>query len=118
MEVSKAIKVVIAYLIFIFILSVVPVKQSRLLEYFPWDKVVHFIFYVILAYLLLSAFRKTKHPYVNSFICAFCFGCFIELVQYFIPYRSFDLKDIAADTIGLAAGLWLSSKIRFKKLSH
>ena len=36
---------------------------------------------------------------------ALAFGLFIELVQWPIPYRSFDLLDWAADAVGVAIGL-------------
>jgi VanZ family protein len=40
------------------------------------------------------------------------YGIAMELVQkYFIPNRSFDFKDVIADTIGIVVGLLLSIKM-------
>jgi len=38
------------------------------------------------------------------FILLFLYSFFIEIIQYFIPYRDFSLLDLAANGLGLFTG--------------
>lgn len=70
------------------------------------DKVSHvFAFYVL---ALLADFSFPKGRFGSSQVLALMgYGLLIEIVQYFLPYRTFSLYDWAADGIGLAI-YWLS----------
>ncbi len=78
------------------------------LEFIPADKLTHLLLYLPLGLLL------TKQKSVNKKMIsiAFTFGIATEVVQYFIPYRSFDLLDLVANEIGIILPYLL---VRLKK---
>lgn len=69
------------------------------------DKIEHFV-----AYLLLGTwFGGLLAPrYWRVFFGLVAFGAIIEIVQEYSGYRSGDLYDLAADTLGVIAGLGLA----------
>ncbi|OGW29761.1 MAG: hypothetical protein A2X59_06630 [Nitrospirae bacterium GWC2_42_7] len=91
----------IIWMVLIFVLSVIPVSGPE--TDMPLDKVEHFIAYGLTAILFYRYLRpKTMRAKagVESIASASVYGAVIEVVQYFLPYRSFSLGDIAANTIG------------------
>lgn len=74
------------------------------------DKIVHFLGF---ACLLLLAFAASKHlsfwQGVRALVYVVMFGAVIEIVQYFIPYRTFNPVDIFANLCGVVFGalLWV-----------
>ena len=68
-----------------------------------WDKANHFLaFFVLYILLYLSyEFKILK----NLALLFLAFGIQIELVQAFLPNRSFSLLDIVADMIGAVFGV-------------
>lgn len=77
------------------------------------DKLNHIISFVILAFLLEKAYN-IKNIWLNaSFLL--CIGAFIEVYQlFFVPGRSFSLKDFLADIIGVSAYLILKKAYVYK----
>lgn len=73
------------------------------------DKLLHFSGYVIFIISAMIAFR-IRHIYI--FILLFAYSVLIELIQYFLPYRSFEGLDILANLSGLIVGsiLWTGGK--------
>ena len=64
------------------------------------DKTNHilaFIVFTILYYLTFKSYKKI-------FLYGIMFGIYIEIVQYFLPYRSCDFLDIIVDILGLFLG--------------
>ena len=99
---------VIALYIFIFILATIPPSEAQI--GFPYmDKVIHFLAFFILAVVTLYAFEVTQIFACITLIV--CFGIGIEVIQYFIPYRSFEILDIFADIIGALIGFKALKKI-------
>ena len=77
---------------------------------FPFqDKVIHSLIYFLLAFLAVNTFSRKRigNPKICSFFYAFFLGLFAELVQYFLPYRSFELWDILANLLGSFLGVFL-----------
>ena len=79
------------------------------------DKWIHVVLFLVMVYLWCRYTSKTGGKIVRHFrqiaIYFFIYGIFMEIVQkYFIPNRSFDLKDILADGVGCAIGLLISSR--------
>ncbi|NPA81481.1 MAG: VanZ family protein [Epsilonproteobacteria bacterium] len=65
------------------------------------DKLNHIVAFVILAFLLEKAYN-IKNIFLNGAILLFI-GAFIEVYQlFFVPGRSFSLKDFLADVIGIS----------------
>jgi VanZ family protein len=76
------------------------------------DKVVHFVGFGVLAFLMMRGFNKQnkynwlrKESILSSLLLTISFGIIIEILQIFVPERSFDLLDIVANTTGALTGL-------------
>ena len=99
----------ILWAIFILVLSTVPgpsLPQQKLLPHL--DKVVHFIFYLILVILSFNGWKDSKNGII--IIClVLSYGVGIELIQhFFIEKRFFDIYDVVANTAGVLVGLKLN----------
>ncbi|OPX29671.1 MAG: hypothetical protein B1H08_03325 [Candidatus Omnitrophica bacterium 4484_171] len=104
-------KILFIYSLFLVIISILPVSEPQKLEYLNADKVVHALFYLVFVLLYVFAFVHSRFIYIKSFLYAFSLGLFIETLQYFVPYRSFDILDIAANSLGAAVGLLAAYKL-------
>ena len=60
----------------------------------------HLIFFFYLSFLGFI-FRNNQKKFVNSFSFLFLISIILELLHYFIPNRSFELKDLYANSIGV-----------------
>ena len=83
--------------------------------------VFEFGLFALLFWLALPAGHMAGRRYVLSAAAALAFGLAIELIQWPIPYRSFDLLDWAADAAGIAAvllALSVSQSLRARTLSR
>ena len=71
----------------------------------PWDKVAHTAVFAAIAFLLASA-RVREHWgwLVASVLLATVVGGADEFHQYFLPGRSCDWADFAADALGASFG--------------
>jgi hypothetical protein len=65
------------------------------------DKLAHLIGFYLLALLADLAFPRTHLLLVKS-LPLMGYGVLIEILQFFIPYRSFSMLDLVADGAGLA----------------
>ena len=74
----------------------------------PWDKVVHASLFAVIAILLaLSRKQSTWRWLVASVVLASGVGALDELHQHFLPGRSADINDLAADFMGATSGALL-----------
>lgn len=73
------------------------------------DKLLHFSGYIIFIISAMFAFKK-HHGFL--FILLFSYSVMIEVIQYFLPYRTFESMDILANLSGLTVGsiLWLGGR--------
>ncbi|QLE01459.1 VanZ family protein [Galbibacter sp. BG1] len=74
------------------------------------DKLVHGIFYFVNTVLFYLYLRKTplKNPLLKISLFSFVYGMLIEVLQYVMPFeRSFDLKDVLANSIGILIAIFL-----------
>lgn len=78
------------------------------------DKVQHALAFCVLALLLDFSFPSHRFGFAKI-ATLLAYGLFIEVVQYFIPYRSFSLYDWLADGVGIALYLFMSPT--FKSLA-
>lgn len=76
------------------------------------DKWIHLLLFLFLVLLWCRAyFIKTKKVFILITILSITYGIIMELVQqYFIPFRSFDIRDMTANSIGAIAGYFISIK--------
>jgi VanZ family protein len=70
------------------------------------DKVNHILAFYVLGFLADFSFPRKKLG-LSKVLPLLGFGLLIEVIQYFLPYRSFSLYDLAADAAGLAV-YWAS----------
>ena len=73
-------------------------------DYIPLDKVGHFIMYFVLGALIIKAYPRNQKVLFLGVI----YGALMEIFQYFIPYRSFELMDMLANASGIMIILALS----------
>ena len=108
---------VLLYMALIFHLSSMSNPLPELTER-VWDKALHLLEYGALAALLLFALRSSgvavRRACVLTVAVASLYGASDELHQAFVPGRSCDARDWAADTLGaaLCAGAWAGSRGR------
>lgn len=62
------------------------------------DVLNHFAAFFVLSFFLDRGFSARIG---SAFLILFIYGLFIEVVQYFLPNRCFDLLDVAVDMVGV-----------------
>jgi uncharacterized membrane protein YccC len=75
----------------------------------PIEK-MHFVEYGLLSVLLFRALRynmRGKSIYLNSGIAVFCLGLLDEGIQYILPNRVYEVKDVIINTIAGMLGLFV-----------
>lgn len=93
---------------FILILTSIPGSRIPVLPFRYFDKVVHLAIYGVLGWLAARAWANGSRAVaaaLSALVLVSCFGAFDEWHQQFIPLRSMDLLDWAADTTGAALGV-------------
>ncbi len=65
------------------------------------DKIVHLTAFFVLALCADYAFPRRRFDWFTA-SPLLGYGLLIEIMQFFIPHRSFSLADLAADAAGLA----------------
>jgi VanZ family protein len=71
------------------------------------DLLMHCIGYIVLMCSIFLAF-PLKNKAIKFLTLLFIFSFLIECIQYFLPYRSFSLMDMLANSMGLLIGLGLA----------
>ena len=70
------------------------------------DKILHFLCFAYLT--ILFKFARFTDQDFWVYVIVLCYGILIEIVQMYIPYRSFEFFDILADLTGIfCASLFL-----------
>lgn len=97
--------------LFIILFSTIPVGIGSGILF--QDKIIHFFIYGLLALLSVQAAyaQNMNRPEWRGFYYAFFLGLFLEFVQFFLPYRSFDIVDIVFNTVGAGLGTFISYKL-------
>ena len=102
------------FLFYIFIVLYLSAKPGDELSWFSqlwkYDKVVHFIEYLGVGFLLINAMkiqplRQTHWKYAVYFLLIF--PMFDEVVQYFTPKRIPDIFDAIVDIFGGITGAYI-----------
>ena len=85
-----------------------------------WDKLWHTITHFTLFVFLDRGFSPNKHLAVKA-LALLIYGLIIEVIQRFLPYRTFSLRDLAANILGLVLYFlirnWLA-RVQNIKVSH
>ena len=69
------------------------------------DKALHFLCFTYLT--LITWLSRILSKDLHVYVIVLAYGILIEIVQRFIPYRSFEYLDIFADSVGIIAGLMI-----------
>lgn len=107
----------LAWALLIISLSLTPGKNMPELSVWniiTFDKVAHAFVYCIFVLLAVIGLKK-QHSYMKlrfnalfyAFLAGFLLSFIIELIQIYVPGRSFELLDIVANTFGCSMGLVL-----------
>ena len=80
------------------------------------DKLVHFLEYLVLAFLAFFALVRGTHrsrewQMWTAFLAAAAYGVFLELLQMGVPGRETSALDMAANTLGALAGAFVASRL-------
>ncbi len=100
-----------AIILFLSVITTPSINPGNLFNFPHIDKIVHFILYAGLSFILLMDYnnlRLKKSKKLNIFvplIIAVIYGGLIELVQIIIPGRSGELLDFVFDIGGALTGV-------------
>lgn len=102
------------YAVLIAVLAVWPFSPETSRVIGPLDKLLHLCEYLLLAWCVVQAARASGWSRDKALTLAFLlptgFGVFLEGVQSVLPYRSAELWDLVANTMGACLGMqagWL-----------
>jgi VanZ family protein len=98
----------------ILILTLLPGKTIPGVPVWGIDKIAHLFLFAVLMYLALQGLGNqgiVKKKIIILFLLCFSYGILIEILQNFIPGRSFSVYDITANTAGIAVG-YLVQKLK------
>jgi len=76
------------------------------------DKIIHTLVFVFLVLWFSGQVKMT----LSFFGIVSFYGCIVELVQYYLPYRSFEWLDLLFNQIGIVTGIMIG-KVLLKKWS-
>lgn len=82
------------------------------------DHLVHASVYIPCSLFLMDYIKGSHGPHRRRsglfllWLCSVLIGCTTECGQYILPYRSFDINDLIANTLGVSLGWML---LRFRK---
>jgi VanZ family protein len=68
------------------------------------DKLLHFSCFLYLT--IISWLSRIIYKELWLYVIVLGYGILIEIVQIYIPYRSFEFLDIFADFLGILAGIF------------
>ncbi|MBU0713248.1 VanZ family protein [bacterium] len=101
----------------IFFLSSLPQSELPPIHIKGFDKVLHFIEYLVYGMTLLLAYTHTKSPYIlrNAFVVSMLTGILYavtdEIHQLYVIGRDCSFGDFSVDVLGVVLGIFLFSKI-------
>lgn len=113
-----------SYLIVLILLATLPINGSKstvnktFVAEIRLDYLIHATFLIPWMIFLLLFDWKTKKVYVIWFSLGLITAFFIEYVQYFLPYRTYNILDLLNNFLGLFLGtlIWIILLISKKHL--
>lgn len=100
------------YGVFLTVVSLIPMPEVVAVNFN--DLFLHFVAYGLLMWCFAQAY-ETVNPWTLMGACA-GWGILIEVAQGFTSFRSFEVWDMAANTVGVFLGWWVNG--RHKPLSN
>ena len=110
----------IAWGLLILILCLLPGKDIPSLTIFEYDKVVHFLIYVVLAFLMYYGWKKQnaflllhKQTLLKILLITSAYGFLVEVLQELLTTdRHFDIFDALANSLGAVGGSWFAPRLK------
>lgn len=84
-----------------------PLDSIPTFEFLNWpeaDKLVHGTSFAILGMLSVSSLGESQQRFILILIIWSVYAMMVEIFQFYIPGRSFEILDILADVIGAIVG--------------
>jgi VanZ family protein len=96
----------ITWSIIVLVLTLIPGKELPDVPIFGIDKFVHVFIFGLLMVLTTYGLSKIllRNPALMSALYTCAFGIMVELIQPYVPGRSFSYFDILANMMGVVAG--------------
>jgi VanZ family protein len=91
-------------------------RHSSILKILLSDFVIHFVAFAILTVLLSIGYVKSKRTkiwWLKAALVSMFVGVLVEVIQTFLPYRSFSTRDLGIDVIGIITALIIFAAARF-----
>ncbi len=105
----------ILWMIVIVILSIIPMNQETKIEIggtpFRLDYLEHFGVFFILGFLYVLSSKKDLPKYINKISILIIYAVITEIIQLFIPGRTFNPWDLIYNILGLVVGYILINQI-------
>ena len=98
--------------LFISYAAVTPVEGGASVPYI--DKLLHFVAFLILTFFMDLSIKKPLLLSKAALILLILYAFLIELVQYFLSYRSAEVFDFISDLLGILVYLYFAPKIKYK----
>ena len=98
--------------LFISYAAVTPVEGDASVPYI--DKLLHFVAFLILTFFMDLSIKKPLLLSKVALILLILYAFLIELVQYFLSYRSAEVFDFISDLLGILVYLYFAPKIKYK----
>ena len=98
--------------LFISYAAVTPVEGGASVPYI--DKLLHFVAFLILTFFMDLSIKKPLLLSKVALILLILYAFLIELVQYFLSYRSAEVFDFISDLLGILVYLYFAPKIKYK----
>ena len=99
-------------LLFISYASVTPTEGGASVPYI--DKLLHFSAFLILTLFMDLSINKPLLLNKIALIFLILYASLIELVQYFLPYRSAEVFDFVSDLLGILVYLYFAPNINIR----
>ena len=88
----------------VFIITILSIQEVNIKSSVnSLDKVLHFLCFSYLT--LITWLSRILNKDLHVYVIVLAYGILIEIVQRYLPYRSFEYLDIFADFVGVIAGL-------------
>lgn len=99
--------VAILYITILIVLALVPISTKKVFHLpnlsiqFRLDYIIHVIIYLPCIYLMRFGFG---YSLFYAIVFSMLLGSFTEGIQYWLPYRTFNINDFIANKIGVFVG--------------
>ena len=92
--------------------AITPIEGGTSVPYI--DKLLHFSAFLVLTLFMDLSLKKPLLLYRSALIFLIFYAFLIELVQYFLPYRSAEVFDFVLDLLGILVYLYFAPKMNMR----